>query len=168
MADGSAIILPEVRVGFPTAFDLAWLAMHMRADEQAQWCALTGRGEYDADLCARGMAAIGGVSWCLYGRDGRPFCAGGFEEVRPKVWQTWMAGTDEGWKRHWRTITKEARRCMAGLFAHGAQRIQTYALASRTEAHEWYRRGLLQDYEGTHRAFFADGQDGVCYARAGG
>lgn len=149
----------------PALQDFVWLAMHMREDERAQWEALTGM-PYDADIAARGFANIPGVSFVLLDDEGRAFCAGGFEEIRPRVWQTWMAGTAEGWEQHWRAITKHSRRLMANLFESGrAQRIQTYALASRTAAHEWYRRGLQQQFEATHPCFFADGQAAVCYAR---
>lgn len=153
-------------LGYPSVMDLAWLAAHMREDERAQWCAVTGRAEYDADLAARTFAMTVGPMFCLYGDDAMPLCAAGFEEIRPGVWQTWMAGTPEAWETHWRTITKHTRRICEGLFADGvARRIQTYALASRRAAHVWYSRCMGQTYEGLHRSFYADGQDAVCYAR---
>lgn len=147
----------------PTVMDLAYLAMHMREDEKAQWSALTGL-PYDAELCARGMAAIPGPSWCLVGDDGMPLVVAGLEPIRPGVYQAWMAGTPEAWVTHWRSITKHCRRVFADLFAEGAQRIQTLALESRKAAHVWYERGLLHRYEGTHAAYFADGQNAVHYA----
>jgi hypothetical protein len=156
----------EVTLGHPSALDIAWLCGAMRADEIQQWLALTGRTEYDADLAARGLLALAGPSFCLVDRSGIPFCAGGFEEVRPKVWQTWMVGTEDGWARYWRAITKYSVTLADNLLADGsAHRIQTYALASRERAHEWYERGLKMQFEATHRRFFADGQDAVCFAR---
>lgn len=158
--------VPEIRLAAPLIEDLAWLAKRMRPDEIAQYLALTGQTEYDPDQCARALASISGVNFVLVDREGYPVCAGGFEEVRLKVWQTWMVGTTEGWAKHWRAITKHSRRLMDNLLASDrAHRVQTYALASRRAAHVWYERGLGQTFEGVHRGLFADGQDGVCYAK---
>lgn len=158
--------IPEVRIGTPLVEDFAYLARRMRPDEIAQFLALTGQKEYHPDFAARAFLMTPGMSFVLVDRANLPFCAGGFEEVRPGVWQTWMVGTMEGWAKHWRAITKHSRKTMDFLFnEQGARRIQTYALASRKDAHEWYARGLKQEFEGLHRQFFADGQDAVCYAR---
>lgn len=153
-----------IQLSSTTLDDFAYIARRMREDEQDQWCALVGRAEYDADLCARGLAAINGPSFTLLS-DGTPFCIGGFDPIRPGVYQTWMAGTLAGWVHHWRAITKNSRRLMDHLLANGAHRIQTIALASRVDAHEWYARGLQQSWEGVHRGWYADGRDAVCYAR---
>lgn len=156
------------RLSRPILEDFAFICRRMREDECAQWCALTGFEHYNPDLAARGLAVLTGPSFSLVDDQGLPYCVGGFEPIRPGVYQTWMAGTDAGWVHHWREITKQSRRLMDDLLAHDAQRIQTYALASRTQAHEWYSRGLKQTFEGVHRRFFADGQDAVCYARVRG
>lgn len=145
--------------------DVAYLARRMRADEIAQYLALTGLQEYDPAVAARAFLAIRGPTYTVVGDDDLPVCCGGFEEVMPGVWQPWMVGTMDGWAKHWRFITKTSRRLMDDLFTHGARRIQTFALASRKDACAWYARGLKQEFEGLHRAWFADGQDAVCYAR---
>lgn len=153
-----------IHLGVPTVVDLAYLAEHMRPDEREQWCALLGADSYCPDIAARIFATTQGYGWCLYDDD-MPLVAGGLQPIESGKWQTWMVGTPEAWERHWRRITKECRRLFDGLFADGtARRIQTYALESRTAAHEWYARGLGQQYEGTHVEFFADGQNAVCYA----
>lgn len=148
--------------------DVAYVARQMRGDEVAQFLALTGAETYDPNICAMALLAIRGPRFTLVGSDDLPFCVGGFEEISPGVFQPWMAGTMDGWEKHWRFITKTSRRCMDQLFEQGARRIQTIALASRKDAHEWYARGLRQQFEGLHRAWFADGQDAVCYARVRG
>ncbi len=158
-----------LRLVRPTVMDLGWLAMHMRADEIAQYLALTDADRYDPDTAARGFAAIPGISFALMAPDGMPVCAGGFEPVRPGIWQTWMVGTDDGWARWWRGITKHTRRVMDAVLAQpGTRRIQTNALASRTGAHEWYRRGLGMRYEGLWHAFGKGGEDVMCFARTRG
>lgn len=146
--------------------DLVYLAQHMRPDEKDQFCAVTNLAEYDADYAARVFSGIGGISFALVGSNGYPLCAGGFFEASiPGTWQSWMAGTTEAWRDHWKQITREAKRLGDGLLHSGqAHRIQTYALAERVLAHRWYQ-ALGQVYEGTHRRFFADGRDAVCYAK---
>lgn len=148
--------------------DYAHVARHMRPDEIAQFLALTGMKDYDPDICARALLAIRGPRFTGVGEDGFPFCVAGFEEIMPGVWQPWMAGTMDGWDKYWRFITKTTRHWMDQLFADGARRIQILSLASRKDAHEWYARGLHHQFEGLHRAWFADGQDAVCYARVRG
>lgn len=156
-----------IRLDQPTVMDLCWLALNMREDEKDQWCALTNSDGYDPDMCARGLIAIPGPCWALIDTESnQAIVAGGFEPIRPMVWQTWMAGTDQAWEKHWRRITKETRLLMDGLFAEGvAHRIQCYGLASRTAAHEWYARGMRLKFEGVHSKLYADGRDAVCYAR---
>lgn len=151
----------------PTVGDILYIAGRMREDEIAQYLALTGLTEYDPDVCTRTVLRVmGEVNFCLLDSDGLPYCVGGFDEIRPKVWQTWMMGTPDGWDKHWREITKASRRLMDNLLASGrAHRVQCYALATRTQAQEWYKRGLKMDFEANVRKLFADGQDGVCYVK---
>lgn len=146
--------------------DLEFVATHMRADERAQWCANTGRTEYDPWLCARALAAQPGPQFTLLCPSGRVLAVGGFIEQRPRVWQTWAAAIEGAWDLYWPDITAHCREQMDRLFQTGqAQRIETVALASRTAAHRWYRKGLRQKHEATMPCFFADGQAAVLYAR---
>lgn len=164
MMDGN---LPLVlRVVPPLVADFVRLSRRMRADEVEQFLALTGMTVYEPEIASRMFLATPGLSYALVDADDNAIAVSGCEEVRPLVWQTWMVGTDEGWASHWRGITKFCRRQMDTMFANGqAHRFQTYALASRVRAHEWYARGLQMEYEGTFRKFFANGADAVCYAR---
>lgn len=150
----------------PTLLDFAFLARYMREDEKAQWCAMTGFAEYDAELCARSLATTQGLAWCLRDATSKPLAVAGFEPIRSGVYQAWMAGTPEAWASHWRTITKVCRRMADSLLGDGtARRIQILALESRAAALTWYARGLGHRFEGIHRAFYADGQNAACYAR---
>lgn len=166
MGDGSRTTA-GVRMVRAAVEDVAYVSRRMRADEVQQWLALTGLPEYDPDVAARSIiATMGELAFAIVDGDGRAIVVGGFDEIRPQVWQTWMVGSDEGWAQYWRSITKITRGAMGDLLASGrAHRLQTHALASRTAAQEWYRRGLGMTYEGTHRRHFADGSDAVCYAR---
>lgn len=164
MADGNHI--PETRLGVPIVEDYCHIARHMRADEIAQYLALTGLPQYVPDVAARALLSSGGQAFVLVDRAGLPVLIGGFAPVRRGVFEGWLAGTEKGWTKHWRAMTKVCRRLMDDLFAQGdAHRIETFALASRVEAHAWYERSLLMPREGVMKGYFCDGQDAIVFAR---
>lgn len=154
----------SARLATMLAQDVVYVAHRMRPDEIAQYLALTGLTQYDPELAARAFLSIQGPSFTIVGADDLPACCGGFEQTRPGIWQPWMCGTMDGWERHWRFMTKATRRVMRHLFSQGARRIETYSLASRTEAHEWYARGMQQQCEGVLRQWFTDGQDAMLHS----
>lgn len=144
---------------------LQYLCERMRPDEVEQYLALTQHKDFDPDLAARVMMNTPGMKFTLVGDDGLPACAGGYEEILPGIWQSWMVGSVEGWGKNWRSITKGSRWLMDGLFQMGARRLQTSALASRTQALEWYERSLGLEREGVMRAFGRNGEDVVLYSK---
>jgi hypothetical protein len=143
---------------------LVYLCDRMREDERLQYEALTGCA-YNPEVAATGFINLPGVKFTVIGPDGFPAASGGYHEVIPGVWQSWMVGTEEGWRTSWRLITKATRWLIEGLMAGGARRLQTTALANRTCAIEWYTRALGLKYEGTHKKFGAHGEDVVAFAR---
>lgn len=147
---------------------LQYLCERMRPDEIEQYLALTFAKAYDADVAAAGLIAITGLKFTVLGSDGLPVAAGGYSEVQPGVWESWMVGSMDGWATHWRSMTKAARWLMDGLFEMGARRLQTHALASRTRAIDWYERSLGLVHEGTARQAGMNGQDVTCHARVRG
>lgn len=161
----NAYTLTRCLMGPAALSDIEFVALQMRADERAQWCANTGRDQYDPWLCARTLALQEGPQFTLLDPDGLVIAVGGFTPQRPKVYQTWAAATEGSWDTYWPDITAHCRQLMDNLFADGAQRIETIALASRIDAARWYRKGLRQQFEGNLRRYFADGQDAVLYAR---
>jgi hypothetical protein len=164
MADGSQ--LPEIRVGSPIVEDFAHIARHLRQDERMQYLALTGLAEYVPDVAARAFAATSGPQFVMVARDGLPVLAGGFAPVRRGVFEGWLVGTDEGWAKYWRAMTKVCRGLMDDLLTTGgAHRVETFAVAGREHAHEWYERSLLMHREGTMKGYFCDGQDAIVFAR---
>lgn len=167
MADGNAIVIPQVRIGTPLVEDWAYLARAMREEERAEVAAITGR-PYSADAAAQTFITVQGLKYVLVGRDNLPLAAGCFEHVRPGVLETWGIGTPEAWGSAWRTITKVCRRQMDELFETGTHRIQIVSGADRAQAHAWYERGLLMQREGVLHRYFADGSDAVMHARVRG
>ena len=165
MADGNIRSLPDLRLGIPLVQDFAWLAERMRPDEIAQFLAYSGMSEYVPDIAARTFAMMGGPAFVFVDRQNMPVIAGGFAPVRTGVYDAWMAGTMDGWAKHWRAITKVCRHEMDRLLDADAHRIQICALATRTHAHQWYERGLHMTREGLHKGFCADGTDAVMFAR---
>lgn len=156
---------PMLRVDTPTALDLAFLAQRMRGDEFRQFTGLTGIDRDVGD--AAGRAAIGcrGPVWCIY--DGpAPIMAGGFDPIRPGVFEVWGIGTPAGWHDHGAMISRTAARfCRRMLDTGRAHRLQIQALADRPQAHEWYRRALRMQHEATLSRAAADGGDLLIFAR---
>lgn len=142
---------------------VVYLTDKMREDEREQFCALAYQDKYDADFAARMFIAKNGPNFCLVDNQGLALCAGGFEPIAPGIFQSWMLGSYEGWK-NWRAITKGSRWLMGVLLSTGASRLQGSCLSSRTEALEWFRRGLGMDYEGTSKGFGFHGEDMMNFA----
>lgn len=153
-----------LRLARPLLEDFAYVAKRMRADEREQFVALSGLAEYDPDVCARVCAAIPGPAWAYVDGDGYPVLLGGFEPIRPGVYEGWHMATEDGWQRYGRQFHRLCIRLMRDLFASGAHRIQTCALVSRTAAHTWYERiGMAR--EGVLNGYCADGQAAIMFAR---
>lgn len=146
---------------------IVYLCANMRADEIVQYEALTGY-KFDPEVAAAHMIALPGLKFTVVGPDSIPAAAGGYHEIIPGVWQSWMVGTEEGWRTSWRSITKATLWLIEGLLEQGARRLQTTALESRVQACEWYTRALGLKMEGVHRAFGANGEDVLAFSRIAG
>ena len=145
---------------------LHYICHRMREDEINQYLVLTGRDEYDPDRAAIEFAGLSGLKLTVLDHEGLPAAAGGYHEVFPGVWQSWMAGTQPGWDAHWRSLTKATRWLMDHLIDKCmARRLQTNALASRTKAIEWYIRGLGLELEGVQRGYGKNGEDVAFFSK---
>lgn len=147
----------------PSLSDILLICDQLPGDEREQYEAFTGQ-PFNRDTMALGLASKPGPSWVLCG-DGSPIAAAGFDYIRPGVWQDWMVNTPEAFGQHWRTTTKHVRRAMnAMLDQTDTHRLQCVSLASRIHAHRWYAViGLAP--EGTLRAYGANGEDAIMFAR---
>lgn len=119
-----------------------YLAQRMRPDEIEQWLAFSGEPVYRPESIVDYVLAERGTNYTVMGEDGIPAVAGGYFCLRVGVWQSWMVGTLDGWALHWRSITKAVRWLIAALLEVGAQRLETYVIASRVRAMDWYVRGM--------------------------
>ena len=143
-----------------------YLCDRMRPDEIAQYLALSGAREFDADEAARRFMTYGGVKFSLIGADGYPACCGGYYELVPGVWESWMLGSCDGWAKNWRSMTKGARWMMQTMFEHfGARRLQTHSLVERELASKWYEKALGMTREGVLLGFGANGEHVAVFAR---
>lgn len=153
-----------LRLAIPVLEDYVHLSKRMRADELDQFMAMSDMGEFRSDACARALANTAGPQWVALDPDNRPVLLGGFQPLRPGVYEGWQISTDEAWARWWRSFTKISVRLMDDMFAGGAHRIQTCALHNRTITHAWYERiGMRR--EGVLTRYCADGQDAIMFAR---
>lgn len=153
-----------LRLARPLLEDFAYVAKRMREDERAQFVAMSGMAEYDADVCARAAAAMDGPAWSYLDASGYPVLIGGFEPVRPGVFHGWQMAVADGWERYGRAFHKLSVRLMDNLLADGAHRIQACPLLSRHAAHAWYLRAGMRN-EGILRGYCTDGSDAVMFAR---
>lgn len=157
--------LPPSNVVLCRPSHLLYLCERIRDDEREQYMALSFTDTYDAEEAALVFANKGGMKFTVLDSDGFPAAAGGYEEVAPGVWQSWMVGTPDGWRREWRAMTKATRWLIDGLFQMGARRLQTNTLADRADAIRWYEKGLGLTYEGTLRGYGKGGEDVAQFAR---
>lgn len=164
MADGHRP-RPEARPCRPLVQDYVALAQRMPPDEIAQYLAATGLASFDPQEAAKTLLCIPGVVHCIANEEGRPIALGGYEPVRTGVWQCWMVSAAEDWPTYGRQLTRIVRRFQSWMLeSPDCRRLQLYSLPERTQAHEWYLKGLGMTQEGRHRQYFADGSDALCFA----
>lgn len=150
----------------PTMGQLEYLAEHCRDDERVQACALNGWTHYDYRAHARDLVRRRGATVIGFDVDGMPVYAGGFvqDPIVAGVWRGWAVGTQAGWDRHWRMITKAAKTVVRGLMESTAHRLEIECVASRVAAQEWYLQALGFQYEGRRRGFTTSGEDLYLYS----
>lgn len=149
----------------PLLVDFVYVCQRLPEDQRRQWTAFSFDGApYDAERAALALASKAGPQWCLVHADGTPIAIGGYDMLREGVWQDWLIGTEEGWRDHWRSITRACNRVMRRMLETEAHRLQCVALADRTMAHRWFGAVGLT-YEGTLHRYGYNGEDAVMYAR---
>jgi len=148
-----------------TNAQLMYLVERMRADEIAQYEAFFGA--FDPETAAAFFIAKPAPRVAIIDEEGFPVVAGGYEQIFPGVWSSWMLGTQQGWEKHWRTITKGSRWLIGQIMNSGARRVQTNVLTDRRKTCEWYMRGLGLSHEGDHPGFGLGGECVSDYALVG-
>ncbi len=146
----------------PTLLDFLDVCQRLPADEREQIEAF--HGPYDPQSLAATFYLRSGPRWMLH--DGQQTLAvAGFDMLRPGVWQDWMFSTPEAWlPANWRSTTKYVRRAMGAMLKADAHRLQCVSLASRIQAHAWYRTiGLV--YESTIEGYGINGENALMFRR---
>lgn len=146
---------------------LMMLCSKARPDEIVQYEALTGV-QWNAPDAAFDYYGRQGEKFMLLDNAGAPVCAAGWEPLRPGVAQGWMVGTMDDWRLHWRAITKHSRLVMQHMLANGTHRLQIHCLKSRTQAANWYVKGLKMQHNGDLPCYGVNGETASLYARVGG
>ena len=165
--DGSMTSSRAVRLADATLSDLDLILPSMRSDEIAQYLAVTGEKRYCPLDAAFLFARITGPRWTLVDARGRPLVTGGIETLREGVGRAWMAGTMAAWNGYGWQITRICRRLFSECVNGGHyQRLEILALPERTEACDWYKRGLGFEFEGLRKRYH-NGHDFVAYVKTG-
>jgi len=153
----ASVITPSLTV-------LTYLCERARPDEIEQFELIT-HTEYDPEAAAVGFWKAGKWALAVAHPNGEPAAAGGYEQVQPGVWQSWMVGTEKGWSEMWVDIHRATRFLTETLADSGlVRRFQTNVLAKRHEARKWYERLGLK-YEGTMIGLAANDEDIAFYGR---
>lgn len=154
----------------PTLQDFVVLCAQMRPDEVEQWRALVdpdcmSNGRLDFEKAAVWCYQVPGLKFSLFAGD-RLLLAGGYFQVTDGVYRSWMVGTMDAWRDHWRSITEATRFVMDCIFEDGsARRLETYVLDSRALTAKWYARGLKMEREGVLRGYGYGGENVAVYSR---
>lgn len=144
----------------PLVQDCLAIAAAMPPDEQRQYLATVGAKVYDAQDAARELLRMPGTMHCITTLDGRPVAIGGFQRMRPGVWQCWMVAGADVWPIYGRALTRLSRaQQQLQLQREDCHRIEVLATRERTHAHDWYVHGLGMELEGPRRRYLADGSD---------
>lgn len=170
-------MIPPVRSKWyltaPTLRELIVLCASMREDEIEQWQALVdpdcfrADGSFDFEKAAVNLYQLPGLKFSLYAGD-KLLVAGGYFDKGNGVYRSWMAGTMESWRTHWRSITEATKFVMDCMLQDGIRRLETYALESRELTGRWYVRGLGMERDGILRCEGFQGQNVAVYSRVSG
>ena len=123
---------------------LVYLAINARPDEVEQYAQLEGVEYKPLQVASYIWNELNGPRFAVLDATGTPVAAGGYFPVDTEgTWQSWMLGTSDGWRAHWRSITKATRFLVEGMLNEGfANRLETYVCAKRAGAIEWFERSL--------------------------
>ena len=156
---------PTARLCHPMVRDYLALAERMPPDEVAQYLSATGHAAFDVETAACDMLGLRGLAHCIAAEDGRPLAIGGYEPLRPGVYQCWMVSALEDWPTYGHEFTRLVSALHANMLEReDCHRLQILSAPERGRAHRWYVKGLGMTLEGTLRKFFADGSDALCFA----
>jgi hypothetical protein len=150
----------------PTLSDFVLVCHHLPAEQRYMFKALGGFPHYDADAVALELAARNGPKWALI-HDGthQPIGIGGLTCIAPGVWSDFLITVAGAWRTYPNVITRHVRRALVAAFAtDDVRRVQAITLASAERVRAWYRL-IGFEYEGCLRAYAANGEDAVIYAR---
>lgn len=164
--DGSYSPVRSLRLVDATLSDLDFIVPNMRSDEIEQFLAFTGMERFDPVEAAFMFATIGGPRWTITDAQGKPLVTGGIETRRQGAGRPWMAGPRTAWERYGWQITRICRRLFDNAIEGGHyERLEILAIPSRTDACDWYKRGLGFEFEGLRKRY-VNGRDCVAYVKA--
>ena len=143
--------------------DCIMVAKGIPADEIDQIEAFTGN-DFDAENIALALYNPVGPKWTIREIEtGEPLVVGGFIQTGVTRWQTFFLATQKAWDQYGGEVTKHTIETLGKVVADQENiRIETYCLARRKLACEWYEKiGLT--YEATLRGYGVRGESAVLY-----
>lgn len=143
---------------------LNYVCEHIREDEIEQFKVMRGLDEFNPDLAAARFYNPEMPQFTVIGINRMPAVVGGYSFVAPGVWESWMVGTEQGWRENWRTITKATLKMIGQMFESGARRLETVCLENRVKANEWHERSLHLKREGIKYNYGQNGENVVMFA----
>lgn len=146
----------------PKLLDYLKVCIDAVDDIKEQYEAVSGL-KYDPERIAAQHAMAPGPAWVLCEGE-TPIVVAGFHLQRPGVWQEYLFSTHRAWAYHALGTTRYVKRVMDAMMKSEAHRIECISLVSRAFTHDWLSV-LGFEPEGTLRAYGANGEDAIMFAR---
>jgi hypothetical protein len=146
-----------------TLVDCLVVAKGLPQSEIDQIEAFSGR-PFSVEEIAMTLMGAGALRWTVIETATRePLVVGGFVQVGPARWQTFFLANQRAWDEHGSEVTKHAAEMLKKVFEDQEYaRIETFCLAGRQLACDWYEKIGLS-YESTMKGYGANGESAVLY-----
>ncbi len=145
-----------------TLVDCLMVAKATPPDEIEQIEAFSGR-KFDPEDVALALINSGGPTWTIRVKEtGEPLVVAGFIQTAPTIWRSFFIANQRAWDEFGYEVTQHTIETLEKFTDVENVRIETYCLAKRRKACEWYDKVGLT-YEATLRGYGVNGESAVLY-----
>lgn len=150
-----------------TLVDILVVAQALDEDEIRQIEAFSGNKPNPESL-ALSIMNTNGIRFTFVDKEtGEPLAVGGYVQTGPVIFRSFFLANPRVWEEFGREMTDLARESVTEIKeALGNPRLETYALADRKKAHQWYEKIGLE-YDATLKGFGVNGESAVLYSTVG-